>query len=71
MAEAMVLAVYIPPHAPAPGQALRTVSMRVASSDLPDTNSPGTAAHSSVSAACRCWKTAHHLPGPRLRHRPA
>ena len=30
-AEAIVLAVYIPPHAPAPGQALRTMSNRSSS----------------------------------------
>ena len=35
IAEAIVLAVYIPPHAPAPGQALRTISKRSASSMLP------------------------------------
>mmetsp|Transcript_80 Transcript_80/g.178 ORF Transcript_80/g.178 Transcript_80/m.178 type:complete len:206 (-) Transcript_80:693-1310(-) len=40
MAVAMVLAVYMPPQAPAPGQELRTVSKRVASSTLPATNSP-------------------------------
>mmetsp|Transcript_26694 Transcript_26694/g.44767 ORF Transcript_26694/g.44767 Transcript_26694/m.44767 type:complete len:265 (-) Transcript_26694:765-1559(-) len=40
MAVAMVFAVYMPPHAPAPGHELRTVSMRVASSDFPATNSP-------------------------------
>ena len=40
MAEAMVLAVYMPPQAPAPGQAWRTMSLRSASSMLPEINSP-------------------------------
>ena len=40
IADAIVLAVYMPPHAPAPGHELRTVSKRAASSALPDTNSP-------------------------------
>ena len=31
MADAMVLAVYMPPQAPAPGQALRTMSWRSSS----------------------------------------
>ena len=40
MAEAMVLAVYIPPQAPAPGQALRTTSLYSFSSIVPATFSP-------------------------------
>ena len=40
MAEAMVLAVYMPPHAPAPGHDLRTISERSASSMAPVTNWP-------------------------------
>ena len=35
MAVAMVFAVYMPPQAPGPGQALRTISVRSASSMLP------------------------------------
>ncbi len=41
MAEAMVLAVYMPPHAPAPGHELRTMSKRVASSMRPEEKAPG------------------------------
>ena len=40
MAEAMVLAVYIPPQAPAPGQARRTMSKRASSSKRPAIISP-------------------------------
>ena len=40
MAQAMVLAVYIPPQAPAPGQALRTTSKREASSMRPAAKAP-------------------------------
>mmetsp|Transcript_38058 Transcript_38058/g.113089 ORF Transcript_38058/g.113089 Transcript_38058/m.113089 type:complete len:235 (+) Transcript_38058:850-1554(+) len=40
IADAMVLAVYIPPHAPGPGQACRTTSSRVSSSIFSVTNSP-------------------------------
>ena len=40
MAEAMVLAVYMPPHAPAPGQAFCITSLYSASAILPDTFSP-------------------------------
>ena len=40
MAEAMVLAVYIPPQAPAPGQALRITFMYSFSSIFPATFSP-------------------------------
>jgi hypothetical protein len=36
----MVLAVYIPPQAPAPGQALRTTSKRAASSMRPAAKAP-------------------------------
>ena len=35
MAVAMVFAVYMPPHAPGPGQAFRTISTRSFSSMLP------------------------------------
>ena len=35
IAEAIVLAVYIPPQAPAPGQAFRTMSKRSDSSMVP------------------------------------
>ncbi len=40
MALAMVFAVYMPPHAPAPGMELRTIEQRSASSILPERNSP-------------------------------
>lgn len=40
MALAIVLAVYIPPHAPAPGQALRTMSRRYSSSMSPAFSAP-------------------------------
>jgi hypothetical protein len=40
MAVAMVLAVYMPPQAPAPGQAWRTTSARRESSIRPATYSP-------------------------------
>ena len=40
MAAAMVLAVYIPPQAPAPGQELRTMARRSSSPMLPERNSP-------------------------------
>jgi len=40
IATAIVFAVYIPPQAPAPGQALRTISRRVSSSIAPDRNFP-------------------------------
>ena len=35
MAEAIVLAVYMPPHAPAPGHAFRTMSKRWSSVSRP------------------------------------
>ena len=37
MADAIVLAVYMPPHAPAPGHELRTMSTRSSSSIVPAT----------------------------------
>ncbi len=40
IAEAIVLAVYIPPHAPGPGQDLLTISCLVSSLILPARNSP-------------------------------
>lgn len=40
MAEAMVFAVYMPPHAPGPGQEERTMSCRVLSSIFLPTYSP-------------------------------
>lgn len=40
MAVAMVFAVYMPPQAPSPGQALATMSARSASVMRPDRNSP-------------------------------
>ena len=40
IADAIVFAVYIPPQAPGPGHALRTMSSRVASSTLPVMYSP-------------------------------
>ena len=40
MAEAMVLAVYIPPQAPAPGHAFCITSLNSASPIFPDTFSP-------------------------------
>ena len=40
IADAIVLAVYMPPQAPAPGQAWRTMSKRVASSMRSAMNSP-------------------------------
>ncbi len=40
MAEAMVLAVYIPPQAPAPGQLRRTIAARSSSEILPARYSP-------------------------------
>ena len=40
IAEAIVLAVYMPPHAPAPGQAWRTTSRRSASVILPISCAP-------------------------------
>ena len=40
MADAMVLAVYIPPQAPAPGQEWRTMSLPLWSSMLPARYSP-------------------------------
>lgn len=40
MAEAIVFAVYMPPHAPWPGQAWRTISARWSSVILPVMHSP-------------------------------
>ncbi len=40
IADAIVLAVYIPPHAPGPGQADCTTERRESSSIWPETNSP-------------------------------
>jgi hypothetical protein len=40
IAQAIVLAVYMPPHAPAPGQELRTMSCLAASSMTPLENAP-------------------------------
>ena len=40
MAQPMVLAVYMPPHAPDPGHALCTIAERVSSVMRPATNSP-------------------------------
>jgi len=40
IADAMVLAVYIPPQAPGPGQLLLTMALRVSSSISPAMNSP-------------------------------
>jgi hypothetical protein len=40
IAEAIVLAVYMPPQAPAPGQLWRTMSLRSSSVMLPARNSP-------------------------------
>ena len=40
IADAIVLAVYMPPHAPAPGQACATTSARSSSLNRPAKNSP-------------------------------
>ena len=40
IADAIVFAVYMPPHAPGPGHDERTIDSRVSSSILPVTNSP-------------------------------